>query len=200
MQRQSDLLAERYDLADRPIPGVMMSGGRKAVQGGVRVRLPEGQTWDGLAALRQPRSASAVCCRPASCRCRTSSRRPAARSSPSGRSRRSRREEQRDLRRFDVDFDLPEHLTPEFPPPIFLTTHPELGDVSTRPAADHQELLRDHERPHHAGADGRPAPAADAVPAGGVQPDRGPQGGRAEHSASPASTATRTSTPTPPST
>jgi cytochrome c peroxidase len=34
------------------------------------------------------------------------------------------------LRRFDVDFDLPDHLTPEFPPPVFLTTHPELGDVS----------------------------------------------------------------------
>ena len=41
-----------------------------------------------------------------------------------------RRQEQRDLRRFDVDFDLPDHFTPEFPPPIFLTTHPELGDVS----------------------------------------------------------------------
>lgn len=39
-------------------------------------------------------------------------------------------QEQRDLRRFDVDFDLPDHLTPEFPPPIFLTTHPQLGDVS----------------------------------------------------------------------
>jgi cytochrome c peroxidase len=40
------------------------------------------------------------------------------------------RAESRDLKRFDVDFDLPEHLTPEFPPPIFLTTRPELGDVS----------------------------------------------------------------------
>jgi len=38
--------------------------------------------------------------------------------------------EQRDLKRFDVDFDLPDHLTPEFPAPIFLTTRPELGDVS----------------------------------------------------------------------
>ena len=34
------------------------------------------------------------------------------------------------LERFDVDFDLPECFLPEFPPPIFLTTHPELGDVS----------------------------------------------------------------------
>jgi cytochrome c peroxidase len=38
--------------------------------------------------------------------------------------------EARDLDRFDVDFDLPAHLTPEFPPPIFLTTRPDLGDVS----------------------------------------------------------------------
>src|SRR6185295_8926440 len=38
--------------------------------------------------------------------------------------------ERRDLKRFDVDFDLPDHLTPEFPPPIFLTTQPQLGDVS----------------------------------------------------------------------
>ena len=41
-----------------------------------------------------------------------------------------RAQELRDLRRFDVDFDLPDRFTPEFPPPIFLTTHPELGDVS----------------------------------------------------------------------
>ncbi len=34
------------------------------------------------------------------------------------------------LDRFDVDFDLPDCWLPEFPPPIFLTTHPELGDVS----------------------------------------------------------------------
>ena len=34
------------------------------------------------------------------------------------------------LERFDVEFDLPDCFLPEFPPPIFLTTHPELGDVS----------------------------------------------------------------------
>jgi cytochrome c peroxidase len=32
--------------------------------------------------------------------------------------------------RFDVDFDLPEAYLPEFPPPLFLTTRPDLGDVS----------------------------------------------------------------------
>jgi hypothetical protein len=38
--------------------------------------------------------------------------------------------EARSLQRFDVDFDLRDHLTPEFPRPLYLTTHPELGDVS----------------------------------------------------------------------
>jgi cytochrome c peroxidase len=34
------------------------------------------------------------------------------------------------LARFDVDFDLPEYFLPEFPPALFLTTRPDLGDVS----------------------------------------------------------------------
>jgi hypothetical protein len=33
-------------------------------------------------------------------------------------------------RRMDVDFDIPEAYLPEFPPPLFLTTRPDLGDVS----------------------------------------------------------------------
>ena len=36
----------------------------------------------------------------------------------------------RDLTRYDLDFDLPDHFLPEYPPPIFLTTRPDLGDVS----------------------------------------------------------------------
>jgi cytochrome c peroxidase len=40
------------------------------------------------------------------------------------------KQEQRDLTRFDLDFDFPDHFLPEFPPPIFLTTRPDLGDVS----------------------------------------------------------------------
>ena len=40
------------------------------------------------------------------------------------------RQTDRDLTRFDLDFDLPQHLLPEFPAPIYLTTRPDLGDVS----------------------------------------------------------------------
>jgi cytochrome c peroxidase len=34
------------------------------------------------------------------------------------------------LERFDMDFDIPDAFLPEFPPAIFLTTRPDLGDVS----------------------------------------------------------------------
>jgi cytochrome c peroxidase len=34
------------------------------------------------------------------------------------------------LERFDVEFDIPDAFLPEFPPAIFLTSRPELGDVS----------------------------------------------------------------------
>src|SRR3954468_11451635 len=49
MQRQRNLLAERYDLSDHQMPGVKMSGGRKGIQSGVRVKLPAGATWQSLA-------------------------------------------------------------------------------------------------------------------------------------------------------
>jgi cytochrome c peroxidase len=130
MQRQRALLERRYDLSDRPMPGVMMSGGRKAVQDGVRVKLPDGVTWDGLAAIS-----------PAEIRDRGLlpqgfeplphvKQATGGQVFPDPQIDRIGQEEARNLRRFDVDFDLPLHLTPEFPPPIFLTTHPELGDVS----------------------------------------------------------------------
>src|SRR5437879_2953260 len=41
-----------------------------------------------------------------------------------------KKQESRDLTRFDLDFDIPDHFLPEFPPPIYLTTRTDLGDVS----------------------------------------------------------------------
>ena len=49
MKRQMDLLAARYDLADRPAAEKMTRG--KALQDGVRVRLKGGMTWDRLGAM-----------------------------------------------------------------------------------------------------------------------------------------------------
>ncbi len=51
MQRQQSVLEDRYDLSDHPVPNAVMSGGRKPVQGGVRVKLPPGVTWESLAAM-----------------------------------------------------------------------------------------------------------------------------------------------------
>jgi cytochrome c peroxidase len=130
MRRQRALLAQRYDLADRPVAGVRMSAGRKAVQGGVRVKLPANVTWDQLAAMTpddiRTRGLFPAGFKPL----------PHVKQATGGQVFPDRQideiqaQEARNLRRFDVDFDLPDHLTPEFPPPIFLTTRPELGDVS----------------------------------------------------------------------
>jgi hypothetical protein len=44
-KEHTDLLNERYDLSDRPAPGVTMERG-KPLQEGVRVKLPAGMTWE----------------------------------------------------------------------------------------------------------------------------------------------------------
>jgi cytochrome c peroxidase len=130
MERQRNLLNERYDLANRPIPGVMMSGGRKPVQQGVRVKLPPGETWDSLAA-KSPEEIRQNGLLPKGFMPLPHVKQAAGgQVFPENQIGKIGRDEGRDLRRFDVDFDLPDHMTPEFPPPIFLTTHPELGDVS----------------------------------------------------------------------
>jgi hypothetical protein len=49
-ERHRSLLTERYDMADRPAAGVTMSRG-KPVQEGVRAKLPQGTSWDDLAAM-----------------------------------------------------------------------------------------------------------------------------------------------------
>jgi cytochrome c peroxidase len=130
MQRQRQLLERRYDLTDRPMKGVMMSGGMKPVQDGVRVKLPAGVTWDQLANM-SPADIRAKNLLPEGFLPLPHVKQTAGgQVFPEKEIREIGRQEDRDLRRFDVDFDLPDHLTPEFPPPIFLTTHPELGDVS----------------------------------------------------------------------
>ena len=50
LNKQKDLLDQRYDLGDQP-SNAKMSGGRKAVQKGVRVKLPKGMTWEKLAQM-----------------------------------------------------------------------------------------------------------------------------------------------------
>ncbi len=130
MRRQQSLLNERYDLANRPMSGVMMSGGRKAVQDGVRVKLRGGATWDSLAQMT-PDEIKAKGLMPAGFLPL-----PHVKQATGGQVFPQEQidaiglAEDRNLKRFDVDFDLPGHLTPEFPAPIFLQNRPDLGDIS----------------------------------------------------------------------
>ncbi|TLD43209.1 MAG: Cytochrome c Snr1 [Candidatus Jettenia ecosi] len=123
------LLEERYDLSNKAAQGVKMSRG-KPVQEGVRVKLAGGMTWEklgmmssediekkglfpqGFMPLSHPNHAigGMVFIKPEIDEIK--------------------KLEDRDLNRFDVDFDLPDHFLPEFPPPLFLTTRPDLGDVT----------------------------------------------------------------------
>ncbi len=129
MQRQKALLEQRYDLSDRPASGIKMSGG-KAIQEGVRAKLSKGITWDTLAQyspedirekdlfpagflpLPHPKHAEGGMV------------------FPQFHIDEIKKQEGRDLTRFDLDFDLPDHFLPDFPAPIFLTTRTDLGDVS----------------------------------------------------------------------
>jgi cytochrome c peroxidase len=130
MKRQAATLAQRYDMADHPIPGVMMSGGHKTVQGGVRVRLGAGLTWEALGRMT-PEEIRQRGLLPEGFKPLPHVKQPTGgQVFPNNQIDAINRLEQRDLRRFDVDFDLPDQFTPEFPSPIFLTTHPERGDVS----------------------------------------------------------------------
>ncbi|HYO92139.1 MAG TPA: hypothetical protein VEQ40_10905, partial [Pyrinomonadaceae bacterium] len=123
MRRALQYLNERYDLSGRTDPVVTMSGGRKKIPVGPTARLRDGVTFEQL-----------------------------GRMSPDEIKRRNlfpytplhhplqeiggmvfpdvQIKVVDGLERVEVGFDLPEAYIPEFPPPLFLTTRPDLGDVT----------------------------------------------------------------------
>jgi cytochrome c peroxidase len=129
MKRQIDLLNMRYDLSDHPASSVTMSRG-KAVQEGVRVKLPEGITWQQLLSMTpdeiKKRKAFPAGFMPLP----HPHHEEGGMLFPKFLIDEIKRQEDRDLTRFDLDFDLPDHLLPEFPAPIYLTTRPDLKDVT----------------------------------------------------------------------
>jgi cytochrome c peroxidase len=130
MKRQMDLLNERYDLSNRPAESVMMSGGAKAVQEGVRVKLPEDMTWVQLAEMT-PEEIREKDLWPQGFFPLPHPNHPeGGMLFPQFHIDEIKKQEGRDLARFDLDYDLPDHFLPEFPPPMYLTTRPDLGDVS----------------------------------------------------------------------
>ncbi len=129
MKRQMELLAERYDLSDTPLAGVKMSRG-KAVQGGVRVKLPKGVSWQQLAAMGSEQIRDKELFPKGFLPLPHPNHPEGGMVFPKFHIDEIRKQTGRDLTRFDLDFDLPDHVLPEFPPAIFLTTRPDLGDVS----------------------------------------------------------------------
>ena len=127
-ERQAELLSARYDLSDQPANGVVMTRG-KAVQQGVRVLLP-GLSWAELSEL-SPDEIKAQDLFPFGFFPLPHPKQPeGGMLFPHSTIEETQRQTGRDLTRFDLDFDLPDQFLPEFPPPIFLTTQPNQGDVS----------------------------------------------------------------------
>ena len=129
-KRQQDLLNLRYDLANRPAPGVTMSRG-KAVQDGVRVKLAAGMTWDKLAAMTPDEIKAPECLAGRLLPASASASRGGRHDLPEAA---HRRDEETDRARSDA---LRSRLRPARSPDpgnpaagIFLVTRPDLGDVS----------------------------------------------------------------------
>lgn len=128
-KKHQDLLNQRYDLGDHPADGVTMSRG-KPVQEGVRIKLPEGMTWEALAEMT-PEEIREKGLFPKGLLPLPHPNHPeGGMVFPKFHIDEIKKQESRDLTRFDLDYDLPDHMLPEFPPPIYLTTRPDLGDVS----------------------------------------------------------------------
>ena len=124
MERQRQLLAERYNLASKAHGTVKMSRG-KPVQVGPAAKLPEGTTWAQLADM----SPTEIRDKGVFPKGFLPLPHP---NHPAGGMLFPQKEIEAlpRLQRFDLDFDIPDHFLAEFPPAIFLTTRPDLGDVS----------------------------------------------------------------------
>ena len=129
MKRQMDLLQERYDLSNRPAKGVTMSRG-KPIQEGVRVKLTRDTSWDKLGQMTPEEIRNGDLFPKGFLPLPHPNHPEGGMLFPAHHIDEIKRQEGRDLTRFDLDFDLAEHFLPEFPPPIYLTTRPDLGDVS----------------------------------------------------------------------
>ena len=117
-------MESRFDFSGETVSGQMMSGGRKPIMAGPVARLPQGiSSFEELAALTpdEIRRRDLFPYKPLAHPIQTNAHMlfPEAWLAVHP-----------EHRRIDVDFDIPDEYLPEFPPPLFLTTHKELGDVT----------------------------------------------------------------------
>ena len=129
LKQHNDLLNDRYDLSNKPSATATMTGG-KPVQEGVRVKLPLGTNWDALSKMSAEEIKGQGVFPKGFLPLPHPNHPEGGMLFPKFVIDEIKRQEQRDLTRFDLDFDIPDHFLPPFPPAIFLTTRPDLGDVS----------------------------------------------------------------------
>jgi cytochrome c peroxidase len=125
MARQHKLLEQRYDLTPRLDKAVTMSRG-KPIPVGPATRLPKGvASWEALARMEPSAVLAKGLFPPGFLPLPHPHHEVGGMVFPQFQIKLLPR-----LERFDLDFDLPEPFLPEFPPAMFLTTRPDLGDVS----------------------------------------------------------------------
>jgi cytochrome c peroxidase len=123
------LLEQRYDLGDRPARGATMDRG-KPLQEGVRVKLPAGTTWEQLAAMTPDETRDRGLWPQGFLPLPHPNHAAGGFVIPQNVIAATKRQDARDLTRFDIDFDLPERFLAEFPPSMYLVQRSDLGDVS----------------------------------------------------------------------
>jgi cytochrome c peroxidase len=116
-------MSSRFDFHGTAMPGAFMAGGKPIMQGPV-ARLPEGyDSFEELSALTpdEIREQDLFPYKPLAHPLQSTAHMlfPA-----------KWVEAHPEHERIDVDHDFPDAYLPEFPPPMYLTTHKELGDVS----------------------------------------------------------------------
>ena len=122
MKKHNKLLNERYHLSEKIDDKVTMSGG-KALPVGPTAKLKKRVTWDALSKM-SPENIKKKSIFPYL---------PLPHVSPNGGGlvvAPAQLKTHPELVRFDMEFDLPDAYLPQFPPPLYLISRPDLGDVS----------------------------------------------------------------------
>ena len=124
MAELRNYMDSRYDFSGKSIPGVLMSGGRKGVPAGPVARLPKAiPSFQALATLspEEIKKRDLFPYKPLAHPLQSTAHMLFPKMWV---------DVHPEHTRIDVDFDIPDSYLPEFPPPLFLTTHKELGDVT----------------------------------------------------------------------
>ena len=129
MKRHKDLLNDRYDLSKNVTKDATMSRG-KPIPVGPTARLKPGMTWEKLSSMTPAEIKEQGVFPGGYMPLPHPIQETGGMVFPKFSIDEVKKQTGRDLARFDMEFDLPDQFLPEFPAAIYLTTRPDLGDVS----------------------------------------------------------------------